>query len=342
MTKSSSNIYIFYGEDDFSLRKRVSLWKTEFAKKYSPTSIVELTSDNLSEIELGKKFEEVLTPSLFSSKKLIIARNCLPTKAAQTHLIETLGRILKNIPSDYFLVFWQDALDRRLGFVKNLVKEVNLVEFHMPHGYELNSWIKKQAAGLGLAMDDRAIEKLAVLSGRDFFEEKKAGGRVIERKEFFDLWQVYSELTKLATYSNQISDKQVGELVAAKVPDNVFALSDAVVSNDRARAMSVLENLIREENADEKSLAIKLLGLLSEQMRSLLVVSMLAKQNMNQNQIADYLGWSTGRVFITMKHSASINLQKIKNLLQRLMKADLQIKTSDVNPSLLIDLLIVK
>src|SRR6185436_9493787 len=82
MKETKSNIYIFYGEDDFSLRQKVNIWKAEFAKKYSGTSIVSLSGENLSEVELAKKFEEVLTPSLFSSKKLIIATNVLPAKAS--------------------------------------------------------------------------------------------------------------------------------------------------------------------------------------------------------------------------------------------------------------------
>ena len=93
---------------------------------------------------------------------------------------------------------------------------------------------------------------------------------------------------------------------------------------------------------DEKSMSIKLLGLLSEQLRSLLVVSMLSSQNMNQNQIADFLGWSPGRVFITLKHAAHINLSKLKNLLSRLQASDLMIKSSDTNPKLLLDLLLVQ
>jgi DNA polymerase-3 subunit delta len=216
------------------------------------------------------------------------------------------------------------------------------VEFAMPHGQELNAWIKRQANTLGLTISDTAIERLAVLSGRDLYEEKKIGGRMIERKEMFNLWQIYSELQKLMSYSANISPKEVGELVPAKVSENVFALSDALVAQNKKAALEVLETLSSGENLDEKSMSIKLLGLISEQIRSLLVVSLLQSQNMNQSQVAEFLGWSPGRVFITLKHSANLSLIKLKETLKNLLAADAIIKSSDSNPKLLIDLLIVK
>lgn len=334
------NIYIFYGEDDFSLRQKVNLWKAEFAKKYTASSIINIDGTQLSEQDLSKKMEEILTPSLFSTKKLIIAQNCLPAKSSQEILIESLKKIISSLPSDYFLVFAQSSIDRRNGYIKDLLKQVNVVEFHLPHGHELDLWIKKQAVLLGIHMDDQAIERLAKLSGRDLFEEKKAGGRVIERKEFFDLWEIHTQLLKLASLNTQITIKEVSELVIPKISENVFALSDAVVAGDKKTALNVLEGLMNNDNMDDKALAIKLIGLLSEQVRSLLVVKIL-RQTMDQNEIAEFLGWSPGRVFITLKNSAAANLDKLKQLLHRLLLADAQVKSTDVNAKLLLDLLII-
>lgn len=339
---SSKNIFIFTGEDDFSLRQKIEVWKNEFARKFSATSIVTLDAENLSEIDLVKKFEEILTPSLFSSKKLVIAKNCLPAKASQTHLIAGLDRLLASLPADYFLVFWQKSLDRRLGFNKNLAAKFKLTEFNVPHNRELNNWIKTHAARLKINMDDGAVEALAVLSGRDLFEEKKIGGRVIERIEMFDLWQINSDMQKLAGSGQTVTKQLVSELVTAQVPENVFALSDAVVAQNKKQALEVLENLMGTGNMDEKSMAIKLLGLLSEQIRSLLVVNLLQKENMDQNQIAEFLGWSPGRVFMTLKKSTSLNIDKLKRLLKQLLAADAVIKVSETSPKLLIDLLIAK
>jgi DNA polymerase III delta subunit len=314
--------------------------KVSSQKSSQRQACVLVYGENQSEIELVKLLETQTAPSLFSSKKLIIARNCLPTKSSQTILIAGITKLMENLPQDYFLVFWQDSLDRRLTFIKNLVKQVKLVEFELPHGLQLNSWIKKQATALGLNIDAGGVEKLAVLSGRDLFEEKKAGGRIVERKEFFDLWQIYTDLQKLASYSDHTTAKDVGELVAAKLPENVFALSDAVVAQNKKQALEILEILMREENSDEKSMSIKLLGLITEQIRSLLVVSLLKSKTWTKTRLrVSWAGVRAGYSSLS-KTAPSHGLINSKNSMARLLEADALIKSSDTNPKLLIDLLI--
>ena len=36
----SANLFLFYGEDDFSLKRKLDHWKVEFAKKYSPQAVI--------------------------------------------------------------------------------------------------------------------------------------------------------------------------------------------------------------------------------------------------------------------------------------------------------------
>ena len=81
-----TNVYLFYGEDDFSLRRKIDQWKTEFAKKYSVAAVVFFDAADLSDAELIKKMETELAPSLFSSKKLLIIRDGLPKKSDQERL----------------------------------------------------------------------------------------------------------------------------------------------------------------------------------------------------------------------------------------------------------------
>jgi DNA polymerase III delta subunit len=63
---------------------------------------------------------------------------------------------------------------------------------------------------------------------------------------------------------------------------------------------------------------------------------------MNQDEIAKTLGWSSGRVFIMLKHSNGVDYEKLKSLLANLLKVDALVKSQDINPKLLIDMLIVK
>ncbi|MGE5298353.1 MAG: DNA polymerase III subunit delta [Acidobacteriaceae bacterium] len=337
--KPQSQFYIFLGEDDFSLRRKIDRWKEEFKKKFSADAVVVIDGSELSESEIVSKLKAASSPSLFSSKKLIIAKDCFPTKASQEQLGETVLALARENNKDNFYVFFSAKRpDRRLSMIKKILQEqVNLTEFELPHGQELNSWIKAYAKQMNATIDDKAADTLAVYLGRDLFEEKKFSGRVVERKEAFDLWQAYSELLKAATYSDHITEEAIKALVSPKVSQNVFDLSDALFEKDRKRALAIAENLFMDRSMDEKAVAIKIVGLLAEQLRSLLLVGSLKAKNLTNQEIAESLGWGSGRVFVLAKKIPQAGLAKIKAMVSRLLAADLALKTSDQNPKLLIE-----
>ncbi|HYC79498.1 MAG TPA: hypothetical protein VEC17_00545 [Candidatus Binatia bacterium] len=336
--------YIFHGEDDFSLRRKLDTWKREFAKKFSADAIVHLERGDQSENEMVGLLEQALSPSLFASRKLVIAKDFFPQKAAETKLGDYLVSKIQSMPKDYFLVLWQSSRpDRRLGAVKKIFStEATVTEFELPHGRMLNGWIKAYAKTLDLTLDDAAIEELAKSLGRDFYEEKKVAGRVVERKEAFDLWQAHSELEKLASYTKHADTTAVRSLVKPKVPENVFALTDEISRKNKKGALNILENLLGQPSSDEKTATIKIIGLLAEQIRGMLVVKVLEGEGKNQAEIAESLGWSSGRVFVTLKNSTNQKIENLKRMLSMLTDIDLKLKSSDENPKLLIDQFILK
>jgi DNA polymerase III delta subunit len=339
----SSNVFLFFGEDEFSLKRKVDHWKAEFAKKYSANSITIIEAADLSESAIIEGLKTDFSPSLFASKKLIVIKDALPTKATQSLLADFLLSAIDTIPKDFFVIFWQNQKpDGRLGFTKFFLSKVSVTQFELPHGLVLNQWISAMTKSLGGKITPAASDKLAVFMGRDLFEEKKVGGRVIERKEAFDLWQVYSELQKLTTAFDTIDSSEVEKLVKPKIPDSVFYLTDEVVGKNQKGSMLAFENFLSTQTADEKASIIKIVALLAEQIRSLLVVALLNQEGLDQEKIAEKLNWSTGRVFITSKNSRNLSVSKLKQLLANLLNIDRKIKTSDSNLKLDVDLFLVQ
>lgn len=343
MTKTSNNIYLFYGGDDFSLRRKIDRWKEEFAKKYSGQAISFLDGEGLDETSLIRKLQSILAPSLFATKKLIVIRDCLPKKADQEKLTAFLLDLPSQVSKGDFVIFWQTTRpDGRLKFTKQFKAQVTVTEFDLPHGVMLNQWIKAMAKTMGVSIADSATDKLALFLGRDLFEEKKVAGKVVERKEAFNLWEVFSELQKLASNTTRIEPEQVVALVRPKIPDSVFALTDQVIAKNQKGAFGALENFLSTATTDEKTTFIKIIGLLSEQIRSLLVVSLLQAENLTNDQVAERLGWSSGRVFITARNLRNVSVPKLKKLLAELLLIDQKIKTSESNIKLEIDLFLTK
>ncbi len=343
-TKQSSNVYIFYGEDDFSLAKKIERWKEEFVKKFSNQGVTLLDKETLGYEAFMKNLEQAAMPSLFSSKRLVICKEGLPDKAGQEDLADFIDKLATESSADSFFIFYTlKNPDKRLASVKQIFKsKANFTEFSLPHGINLNGWIKAYAALLNVAMDSAAIEKLAVYLGRDLYQEKKFGGKVVERKEVFDLWQAHSELLKLSNYSSKITSDIVQELVMPKISENIFELADNITKKNKGRALNLLENLFADQSSDEKSIAIKTVGLLAEQVRALLLATLLKNQNLNNEQIADALGWSSGRVFMVTKQAGGVDVEMLKRMMNDLLQIDSSLKSSDTNPKLLIDMFIAK
>lgn len=336
--KQPAQAYIFFGADDFSLRRKLDTWKREYAKKYSADCIVHLERGEGSESDMVGQLEQALSPSLFSSRKLVIARDFLPAKASEEKLAEYLLQKVTSLPKDYFLILWQTSRpDRRLGAIKKILSAGTVTEFELPHGKMLNAWIKAYAKTLELDFEEAAIEELAKYLGRDFYEEKKAGGKVIERKEAFDLWQAHSEIQKLASFSKRADLAAVRALVKPKIPENVFALTDELARKNRNGSLQILEQLLNQPAADEKSATIKIIGLLAEQVRGMLIVKVLQEEGKSAQDIADSLGWSSGRVFVTSKNAAAQKTDRLKVMLSLLTDIDSKLKSSEDNPKLLIN-----
>lgn len=246
-------------------------------------------------------------------------------------------KILTDLPSSYFLVFEQTKRpDRRLSAVKKILAfPIEVVEFKLPHGRELDSWIVNELKKEGAVIDKKALDLLAIYLGRDLFEEKKAGGKVLEIKEAFDLWQVHNELNKLISRTKNIQVEDVQALVRPKVPEKIFELSDEIIKGNKKQALQILENLITASAGDEKSEIIRIVGLLSEQFRGLITVGSLAVKK-NQQEIASLLNWTPGRVFMNLKLAKNLSQLKLKNYLSGLLAVDKLLKTSDSNPRLLL------
>ena len=114
------------------------------------------------------------------------------------------------------------------------------------------------------------------------------------------------------------------------------------MAKNKRRALELTENLFLDQSSDEKSVAIKITGLLSEQVRALLLVLILKAQRMDNDAIADTLGWSSGRVFMVAKQSTLAKVDQLRRMVTELLDIDYQLKSADVNPKLLIDNFVTK
>jgi DNA polymerase-3 subunit delta len=160
--------------------------------------------------------------------------------------VKLVSEALTGLPADTFVVLVASGKVDRKGppAPANLVKAVEklggeVTTYKAPTASQYAKWTVEQAAKVGLTMSVEAAQALADRVGQD---EKR---RLQERR-------LMRELEKIATYApegGRVDVETVEALTASDAEARTWELADALVSGDRALALSLAEDL-RDRGAD--------------------------------------------------------------------------------------------
>ncbi len=141
-----------------------------------------------------------------------------------------------------------------------------------------------------------------------------------------DVCKLEREIAKLALYNEPIDAKLIQKFVSKPLEDDVFELSNALLSKNHKKIMQVYNDLklLKVE-------PIYLISLLANQFRLMLQSSILKKANYLDDQIATTLNVHPYRVKLALKNSRNYSLNAIKNILINLSDLDAKIKTGELD-----------
>ncbi len=155
--------------------------------------------------------------------------------------------------------------------------------------------------------------------------EEKAMNILFERC-INDICKLEREIAKLALYNQPIDVNLIQKFVSKPLEDDVFELSNALLSKNHKKIMQVYNDL--------KLLKIEpvyLISLLANQFRLMLQVSILRKQNDKEENIAEILNVHPYRIKLAIKNTQNYSLQDLKNSLIELSDLDSKIKTGELD-----------
>lgn len=329
-------IYFFYGEDTYSAERELSLIKGKFLKTYPQGLFEELRiSEESSDEKLGRQIQEFLqAQGLFESHKLITVRDFLKYVSLFPQPFEYLEKFIKNKQEDNLitLVFFETGFpDRRFKLFQTLKKFAKAKQFFIPRHQALEDWIKTRLAEEGAKINQEALQTFV--------------GRVGEE---YNLWQVENELQKLILFSfsspggdgKMITKKEVLEVVSPSFSQNIFALTNALGEGKMKEALTLLQEMVRGTATDQKTWLLKIIAVLANQIRSLLMIKDLA--GMNPEEIAKILNWKEARVWVNLRLAKKFSSEKLQKLLRDLRAIDFRLKTSEEPVDLLLVLFFEK
>lgn len=346
-------IIFLYGEDDFRAKNKLSELKAKFLKEVDKSggSLEWIDGEKASLREINEKSSG---GSLLAPKRMIVIENIFRAKDK-----ELLPEVLKYFQAkeksgnDNIIVFLENFLKTKKkydseetvkldadGRDKPLTKAEKAFfdflsgtkikqEFKKLNNLELSSWIRNEAAVRGGQIGLRAINALMMVT---------AG----------DMWQLDNEINKLINYKKgqaptmvgeaglaEISEADVEELVRGAFEENIFALTDAIGSKNRALAIKLLEEEVKSGSNE-----IYILSMIIRQIKIILQ----ARQGLDLGQTPKKIATDMKVIsFVANKAIAqarNFNLESLKNILSQLVEIDYKAKSGQGDPLTWLNLLV--
>ena len=329
--------YIYHGEDSFTraaaLRElRAKLGDPQFADLN--TTILEGKSLSFSEL----RHHTDAIPFL-SDKRLVLVEGLLSRldpRRKQTDEGEEEGEeesnpalkaqlieYLPNLSPTTELVFVETkSLAKNNPILKLAEKEkkkAQVKHFVPPSDDALPDWVIDQVEKKGGRIDFSAANDLALFVGSD-------------------LQALDNEIEKLTLYRNgePIRRDDVRLLVAPAREQSIFDLVDAMGQRKTTRALELLHEQ-RQHNANE----FYLLTMITRQYRLLLEVGDLAARGMTADAIQKQLHLHPFVTRKVLEQSRNYSVEQLEGILNKLLDTDLNLKTSRLEPTLALDMLVV-
>ena len=318
-----SHVYFLQGEPYLVKYFENLLKKQILGNKHSDFDIVSFNSENLNLDKLSVALE---TFPIGAPKKCVVIKN-LPLTSWNTEDINKFVDIISDIPEFSYLIISQYE---SLSSAKNFSK---IKKFIIQNGVFSN-----------FSKTDIPIEKQLVLWA------KKEFGKILSNEDAayikkmcpeHSIGALKNELKKICEFehSENITKESLEILVSSKLKTNIFSLPKAILEKNSEKAFKILEDLL-----GQKEEPIAILTIIANEYIDLHRVKCFLDSGRNPSELTkiyDYKG-KEFRLKNAEKKCRHMSTDDIKASLSYILEADTKLKTTSLNPSLVLSELITK
>lgn len=302
------NVYLFTGNEELIIKNKIDT----IVNGANPGAF-NLTSYDMENARIGDVINDCKTMPFMSDSKVVIMRHAtFLSKNDNTQNVNPLLEYLDK-PSD-FTVLIIDATNIELDEKKNVViklrQKAEVSETRVLSDVEIRGWLKRQFGVLGIEIEESAIDLFLEYVGTNLVQAK-------------------TEVDKLVSYVGEkmhVDVKDVEACVSDEGETNVFALTKAIIANDKGKVLDIYYSLLKNGNDQ-----IKLLNLIYRSFKDAYTTLLLIQKGYNQSQIATSLGVSQGRAYYIMKDAKNFDFEKLEENLVKISELDVNIKTGRID-----------
>jgi DNA polymerase III subunit delta len=328
-------LYIFWGEDDFSIEEALQEIKNtlgDASMLSTNTTVMEGQKLNLNEF---KAVGEAMP--FLSEKRLVIVRGLLErfenrekpangkknTMSPKPDESQALAEAIQRFPGSTVLMLI-DSLDVRKNSLKNnrlyqsLVNKAEVRTFPLVRGTQLSQWIQSRVNQRGASISQQATNLLMEIIGGN-------------------LHTMNNEIGKLVAYTGgrMIEEKDIRQVVSAAQEADIFAMVDAIMDRQAGTAEKILEKLLQNGIVPPQ-----ILVLLARQVQMLVQMKDLRSQKKPISEIQGRLGIASEFVWNKIYRRADkYTMDRLKEIYQSLLETDISIKTGRLDGDLALNLL---
>ena len=328
-------LYIFYGQDSYSLRRALDELKAQLDSDgalSTNTSVFDGRQVSLQEMTAACD----TLPFLGSHRLVIVegllrhfapgqrARGRRPRKAAaggeeRSDAWQGLVEYADRMPPTTSLVLIEESLPNN-PLVSELRAKAQLREFAPLRPDAVAGWIQRRAGALGLAL-------------------RPAAGKLLADRVGNDLWALSGELEKLAAYAGgngqAVGEEDVRSLVAAVREVSVFPLVDAVAEGRPAAALKLLRQMFNQGQS-----GLYVLAMLQRQYRHLALAREMLDSGATSARIEERLNLRGFALDKLLEQVSRYPLSRLRATYRRLLEADASIKRGVHSEELALELLV--
>ena len=207
------------------------------------------------------------------------------------------------------MIFYEDAIDKRLKLVKNIKNNGLLVEFQYLKQPDLVKWVIKTFKSYKKTIDINVASYLVSISEPGMTE-------------------ILNEIKKLVSFLGEKENVEISDIdkVCTKsIKSRIFDLLDAVAEKRISVALKLLNDMIIL-----KEPLPKILFMIARQLRLILQMKVLCNEGLGKNEACAKLKMTP---YVETKYiiRQKFFYKKIKDAIKEAMELDLAIKTGKIN-----------
>jgi DNA polymerase III delta subunit len=302
-------IELLSGKDQFRRQQYLALIKTNTFENE------DLNGFNYQELEnpdISEFCAAIQTPAFGAGKKLILIKDFKPLEnKSEDKDIERICNSLTGKPSENIIIFNSEKINGALKLVKKIKKDFK--PGIKEHKFELfKSWDLKEAT-------EWLCKIYPTLKDGEKLNYEIAEF-IAEQVGVEDSAKLYNELERLITTGKALTKKNLEKELDSK--HDVFKLIRFITQSQKEKALSEFEKIVKA-----RELNIGLLAILETTISNSLKLKLAEKEFRNKDELAAFMGMTTGRVYYQQKELAKVSIEHLNRCLEKVLHVERQVKT---------------